>query len=123
MEADEIFKLLKDNSNLLIVAITCVVVFGLYYALPGPRDKEGNRVPRVYPPWDQVLFFAPFFIAGPLSYFFDLNVGQAVKVKLLKGLTTGTYAMVVEKAVFMFLLKNIRLNGGAAQPDKPPTGG
>ena len=111
---NEFLNILKANSNLLIVSITCVFVFCLYYAFPGPRNKDGDRIPKVFPPWDQVLFFAPFVIAVPLSYYFDPHVGQSVKGKLLDGLTTGTYAMVLENFVFKFFLKKLRLDSGGA---------
>lgn len=109
MDATQLTEFLaKNGADMLMVAVTVVIVFAGYYVCPGPRDRNGDRILRVFPPWDSVLFIAPFFIGMALSVALDLDKAQPLASKIRDGLATGAYAMVIERGIFMTLAKRLR---------------
>lgn len=116
MDLDKMLEILvRNGADVLIVAVVVIVTFSGYYVLPGPRDKNGDRILKVNPPWDSVLFIAPFFLGVILSVILDLDKTQPLVGKIRDGLATGAYAMAVERAVFIFLAKRLREAQGAVQ--------
>jgi len=100
--------LTKNGADVLMVVVACVITLSGYYALPGPRDKNGDRIMKVFPPWDSVLFVAPFFIGVGLSVLLDLDKAQPLISKIRDGLATGAYALVAERGVFVVIAKRVR---------------